>query len=193
MEYISIGNTIGLEWSVEYYGGAPFPLEDSAVRIFMVTSRGRSEITDFSTSGNAATFTMDTTDQYAGTYSFIMVISDGDKLNSRLVWDHAFRLSSYSATSSSGLVLTHTSTLDSLSTAVAQYSKLNTEYVSDAVASVGTLSHEVAELSGKISGIDGISESVEDLETRVTALEDTDFDGAGTSDDTDYPEINLSE
>lgn len=191
MEYISIGNTVGLQWAVEYYGGSPFPVEDSAVRLFMVTSRGRSEITDFSTAGNVVTWEFDTTDQYAGSYSFIMVLSDGDKLNSRLVWDHALRLSSYSASSSNGMVLTHTSTLDSLSTAVAQYSKLNTEYVSEAIASVGTLSHEVSEISGKIDALDGISETVDGLETRVTALEDTDFDGDSTSDDTDYPEINL--
>lgn len=191
MEYISIGNTVGLQWAVEYYGGSPFPVEDSAVRLFMVTSRGRSEITDFSTAGNVVTWEFDTTDQYAGSYSFIMVLSDGDKLNSRLVWDHALRLSSYSASSSNGMVLTHTSTLDSLSTAVAQYSKLNTEYVSEAIVSVGTLGHEVSEMSGKVDALDGISETVDGLETRVTALEDTDFDGDSTSDATDYPEINL--
>lgn len=165
MEYISIGNIIGLQWSVEYYGGGEFPLENCAVRLFMVTSRGRSEITDFSTAGNTASWTFDTVDQYAGSYSFIMVISDGAKLNSRLVWDHALRLSSYSGANSTDMVLTHTSSLDVLSTAVAQYTQLATVDVQGAIATMAN------------------------LEPRVTALENTDFESAAIDDDTDYPDV----
>lgn len=165
MEYISIGNIIGLQWSVEYYGGGEFPLEDCAVRLFMVTSRGRSEITDFSTSGNTASWTFDTVDQYAGSYSFIMVISDGNKLNSRMVWDHALRLSSYSGANSTDMILTHTSALDPLSTAIAQYTQLSPELINTSLA--------------QVAAMDG----------RVTALENTDFESVATDDDTDYPEV----
>lgn len=188
MEYISIGKTVGLQWAVEYYGGSPFPVEDSAVRLFMVTSRGRSEITDFSTAGNVVTWEFDTTDQYAGSYSFIMVLSDGAKLNSRLVWDHALRLSSYSTPASGQMVLSHTSTLDSLSSVIEQYARLNTEYITDAVESVGKLGNDVAALSDRVDSAESLGNN---LEERVTNLEGTDFDGNPTSDDTDYPEINL--
>lgn len=173
MEYISIGNIIGLQWSVEYYGGGEFPLEDCAVRLFMVTSRGRSEITDFSTSGNTASWTFDTVDQYAGSYSFIMVISDGGKLNSRMVWDHALRLSSYSGANSTDMILTHTSSLDVLSTAVAQFTQLSPEQISTSLTLVTELKDKTHELEG-----------------RVSALEDTDFEAAPVDDDTDYPEVN---
>ena len=151
MEYASIGTTLGLQWLVEYYGGAAFPLSELSTRLFMVTSRGKTEITDFVISDNMASWTFDTSAMFAGSYSFILRITDNDKLNIRLVWDHALRLSSFNGSTADMRVLTHTSAVDPLSTAILAYKQLDDEHIDNALTSIAELNADMESTTERLN------------------------------------------
>jgi hypothetical protein len=98
MEHIvGVDNSLLVKWKLLRNDGKPFSVEQYACRLFVLTSRGRDEIANFSVSGpdkNIVSWQMNDLDlRFIGSCSLAMSINRRGKEIARVEYRDAFRVS----------------------------------------------------------------------------------------------------
>ena len=151
--YIRIGNTFAIQWTIQFHDGSPISLSNYAVRIFLKTGRGKSEITDFVIEDNTVAWTFKGNMQkLVGSYSLSIIIYDGTKEYATFDWPDAFYLQEKGGEETE-TVITHVSRIDLLTTILEGVRSLDPDYIRNSVYTVMSYKDRVQMIETQLSKI----------------------------------------